>query len=91
MKRFFALILIAALLIGCAPQPVNYDQAGQIYLDQWLAGLRQMVVESCNAQPDPAACRSAWRAAVDATIDPANQPPVLRQGTPEPEFHTWQD
>jgi len=89
MKRTLVLLLIFAVLAGCAPTPIDYDRAGQIYLDQWLAGLRQMVIESCNAQPDPTACRAAWRAAVDAVIDPAVQPPTLQRATPTPEVHTW--
>jgi len=82
-KRALFLVLILALILsGCAPlfQPAPIATTNSTNsTNGWLAGLRQMVVESCNAQPDPTACRSAWRAAVDATIDPAMQPPVMRR------------
>jgi len=75
-----AVLILVLILAGCGPLhgplcqpgPVDYEEAGQIYLDQWLVGVRQMVVESCNAQPDPAGCRAAWRAAVNAVGGGAN-------------------
>ncbi len=82
-RRVFLVLILVLILSGCGPLfqpvPIDYNEAGQIYQDQWIEGLRQMVVESCNAQPDPTACRAAWRAAVDATIDPTIQPEGLRQ------------
>ena len=83
VRVLMVVILVFLLVAGCVgpfqAEPVNYEQAGQVYLEQWLAGLRQAVIESCSAQPDPTGCRAAWRSAVDAVIDPRSQPAVLQQ------------
>lgn len=76
-KRLALLIIISFLIVGCAP--VNYERAGNDYLDQWLYGLRQTAIAECEKQPDPAQCRNDLRTMIDAIIPPEMQTDALKK------------
>lgn len=77
-KRLILILIIGFLVSGCV-QPVNYEDAGKTYMDQWLAGLRQMVIEDCAKEPDPAQCRTNLRTVIDSIIPPDMQHEGLRR------------
>lgn len=78
-KRLILILIISFVVVGCV-QPVNYEDAGKTYMDQWLAGLRQMVIEECAQEPDPAQCRTNLRTVINSIIPPEMQHEGLRQG-----------
>ena len=72
------LSIIIFMIAGCG-QPVDYADAGNIYLDEWLHGLRAAAVDECAEQADPAQCRATLRTIIDAVIPPEMQTDALRQ------------